>query len=115
MISSHSQRTAFIPGILKTETLRRVNKALSINSLGFSILDRWMLSDPDELRELEAHNDIFLLMLIRNQQQKEQKVLDSPKARKQMAEGLTAHEILSLNGVETTLQSAIAESGAIMR
>ena len=114
MISSQSIPKAFIPGILKTETLMRINKTPSINNLGFSILDRWMLSDPDKLRELEAHNDIFLLMLIRNQQKKEQMVLDSPLAQKQMAEGLTAHEILSLNGVEMTLESAIAESGAIM-
>ena len=53
-------------------------------------------------------------MLILNQQKKEQKILDSREAQKQMTEGLTAHEILILNGVETTLQSAIAESGAIM-
>ena len=114
MTSSQSAPKAFRPGILKTETLMRVNKTPNINSLGFSILDRWMLSDPALLREIENHNDMFLLMLILNQQMKEKAVLDSPEAQKQMAEGLTAHEILTLNGVETTLQSAIAESGAIM-
>jgi len=114
MISSQSIPKAFIPGILKTETLRLINKTLKINNLGFSILDRWMLSDPDMMRMLERKDETLLLILVLNQQLKEQMILDSPQALKQMAQGLTAHEILSLNGVEMTLQSAIAESGLIM-
>jgi hypothetical protein len=113
MISRQSPPQAFIPGILKTETLLLVNKCLRINHLGFSILDRWMLSDPDRMRELEK-NPVFLKILIRTQQAREQKVLESPEALEQMNRGLTAHEILTLHGVATTLDSAIAESGAIM-
>lgn len=113
MISSQSIPTAFPAGVLRTETLMLANKCQQINNLGFSIMDRWMLNEPDLIREVER-NDIFLLMLVLQQQTKEQAVLDTPKALGRMAQGLTAQEILTLNGVETTLQSAIAESGAVM-
>lgn len=113
MISNQSIPTAFPAGVLKTETLLRANKCPQINNLGFSIMDRWMLNEPDLIREVEK-NDMFLLYLILNQQVKEEAVLETPKALGQMARGLTAQEILTLNGVETSLQSAIAESGAVM-
>lgn len=113
MITSQSLPTAFPAGVLKTETLMRVNKCQQINNLGFSILDQWMLSEPDMLREVEQ-NPMYLLMIIMDQQTKAEKILDTPMARQQMAQGLTPHEILTLNGVETTLSTAIAESGAVM-
>lgn len=113
MISSQSIPAAFPTGVLRIETLMRVNKCQQINNLGFSILDQWMLSDPEMLREVEK-NPMFLLMIIMDQQTKAEKILDTPIARQQMAQGLTPHEILTLNGVETKLSTAIAESGAIM-
>ena len=114
MIGSQSQPKAFPPGILKTETLVMVNKARHINSLGFSILNRWMLSDPDLLRKLEQKNEMLIIMSVLNQQTKEQRILDSPNGQKMKAQGQTDYEILSQNGVDTTLQSAIAETGVIM-
>ena len=89
--------------VLSLETLAEVNRLRSINRHGLSILDRWALNQPDELKSLESQGQTLLLVRLYDQQLKEQAILESPESREQLMNGLMSHEILALHELPTSL------------
>lgn len=73
-------------------------------SRGYSILDRWALNSPDELKKLEAQGKIAFDLKLYGQQQTEARALQSPVAQRMSQNGLSDWEILESLGVDTSLK-----------
>ena len=89
--------------VLTLETLQEVNRNLSFNRFGMSILDRWATNQPDELKRLETQSQPLLIFRLYEQQTKEQAILESPESQEQLRNGLMPHEILALHELPTSL------------
>jgi hypothetical protein len=89
--------------VLKLETILRVNKIPNINRHGMEILDRWALNQPDDLKTMETRNDVGLMVRVLDQQYLEQEVLERPENQARLDNGLTLHEILEMNEIQTSL------------
>lgn len=97
-----NSQTCRVSQILQPPTILRVNKCPSVNYRGMEILNRWAINQPDELRELEQ-NTAYLMIRLHEQQALETDILDRPENLEQIAQGLTSHEILSMNDVNMNL------------
>lgn len=89
--------------VLKPETINDVRSG-GYTSLGYSILDRWALNSPDELRKLEAQGDIPFMVKLYGQQQTEAGALSSETARQASLRGMTDSEILESMGIDMSLK-----------
>ena len=90
--------------VLKPETINEVRSG-GYTSLGYSILDRWALDSPDELRKLEAKGELAFDLKVYGQQQTEARALNSEAARQMRLNGMSDWEILQSLGIETRLIS----------
>ena len=94
------------------EIARKVLKPATINdvrsggytSLGYSILDRWALNSPEELKKLEAMGDIPFMVKLYGQQQKEAEALSSETSRQASLRGMSDSEILESMGIDMSLK-----------
>ncbi len=89
--------------VLKPETIADVRSG-GYTSRGYSILDRWALNQPEELRELEAEGQLALDLKLYPQQQKEAKALMSDTARTLRSQGLSDFEILQAMEIDMSLK-----------
>ncbi len=92
--------------VLKPETINDVRSG-GYTSLGYSILDRWALNQPDELRRLEAIHTLDLLVTLDQQCTREANVLNSDSAWEASRQGMSDWEILQNAGVDTSLRITI--------
>lgn len=90
-------------GVLTGTTLECVRHSPSFHLRGWQILDRWAISNPEQLQRLEAEGEVILLGRLLEQQEIEHQVLSSAEALEQRRQGLASHEILALNEVATEL------------
>ena len=88
--------------VLKPETIQEVKRG-GYTSSAYSILDRWALNSPDELKALEAQGEIAFDLKLYGQQQTEAQALNSESARQAKLRGMSDWEILELAGVDTAL------------
>ena len=88
--------------VLKPRTINEVRSG-GYTSLGYSILDRWALDSPDELRKLEAKGELAFDLKVYGQQQTEARALNSEAARQMSLNGMSDWEILQSLGIETRL------------
>ena len=88
--------------VLKPKTINEVRSG-GYTSLGYSILDRWALDSPDELRKLEAKGELAFDLKVYGQQQAEARALNSEAARQMRQNGMSDWEILQSLGIETRL------------
>ncbi len=88
--------------VLKPETIADI-RIRKYTGRGYSILDRWALNSPDELRKLEAQGPIELNLKLYRQQQTEMRALLSPQAQRMSQQGLSDWEILQVLGIEMSL------------
>lgn len=98
----NSQAQSRASRILQVSTILRVNKCPSINYRGMTILDRWAVNQPEELRELER-NTAWLMIRLLEQQELEADILDRPESLDQLTRGLTESEILTRHEVTMSL------------
>ena len=89
--------------VLKPETINDVRSG-GYTSLGYSILDRWALNSPEELKKLEAMGDIPFMVKLYGQQQKEAEALSSETARQASLRGMSDWEILESMGIDMSLK-----------
>ena len=89
--------------VLKPETINDVRSG-GYTSLGYSILDRWALNSPDELRKLEAMGSFDFDLKLYGQQQTEAQALSSETARQASLRGMTDSEILESMGIDMSLK-----------
>ena len=89
--------------VLKPETINDVRSG-GYTSLGYSILDRWALNCPDELKELEARDNLDLMIRLDQQQSLERRILCSETARQASLRGMSDSEILESMGIDMNLQ-----------
>ena len=89
--------------VLKPETINDVRSG-GYTSLGYSILDRWALNSPDELRKLEAKGKIPFDLKLYGQQQTEAQALSSETARQASLRGMSDWEILQSMGIDMSLK-----------
>ena len=89
--------------VLTPETIRDV-KSWGYTSRAFSILDRWAMNSPEELKKLESQGGIALDLRLYEQQQKETQVLNGETARLARMRGMSDWEILENSGIETQLR-----------
>ena len=88
--------------VLKPKTINEVRSG-GYTSLGYSILDRWALDSPEELKRLEALGELDFDLKLYGQQQKETHALNSEAARQMRLNGMSDWEILQSLGIETRL------------
>ena len=72
--------------------------------MGYSILDRWALNSPEELKKLEAMGDIPFMVKLYGQQQKEAEALSSETSRQASLRGMSDSEILESMGIDMSLK-----------
>lgn len=101
MIIGHTQPLAIAAAILKPSTIEAVRRSPSYHLVGWSILDRWALNSPRQLRELEAQGELILLGRLLEQQLVEHKTLSM--SLEQRRNGMTDQEILTSNEIRTEL------------
>ena len=89
--------------VLKPETINDVRSG-GYTSLGYSILDRWALNSPEELKKLEAMGDIPFMVKLYGQQQKEAEALSSETSRQASLRGMSDSEILESMGIDMSLK-----------
>ena len=89
--------------VLKPETINDVRSG-GYTSLGYSILDRWALNSPEELKKLEAKSSMDLILNLYWQQEKEAKALNSDTAWLASKRGMTDTEILESMGIDMSLK-----------
>lgn len=86
--------------VLSPETISSV-RSEPFHLRAWKILDRWALNSPAKLKALETEGEVVLLGRLLDQQVIEHTIL--LEASEQLQQGLTEHEILTLNGVQTEL------------
>lgn len=89
--------------VLKPETINDV-RSEGYTLLGYSILDRWALNSPDELKKLEAMGDAEFMLKLYGQQQTEARALSSETARQASLRGMSDSEILRSMGIDMSLK-----------
>ena len=89
--------------VLKPETIMAV-RGTGYTSRGYSILDRWALNSPDELRKLEALGKIEFDLKLYGQQQTEYHALMSETAQEMKKRGLSDFEILQAMEIDMSLK-----------
>ena len=91
--------------VLKPETINDVRSG-GYTSLGYSILDRWALNSPEELKKLEAMGnfDFDFDLKLYGQQQTEARALSSETARLASLRGMSDSEILESMGIDMRLK-----------
>ena len=89
--------------VLKPETINDVRSG-GYTSLGYSILDRWALNSPEELKKLEAMGDIPFMVKLYGQQQTEAEALSSETSRQASLRGMSDWEILESMGIDMSLK-----------
>ncbi|WP_241159619.1 hypothetical protein [Desulfovibrio sp. ZJ200] len=89
--------------VLKLETINDVRSG-GYTPLGYSILDRWALNSPDELRMLEAKGSLAFDLKLYGQQQTEAQALSSETARQASLRGMSDWEILESMGIDMSLK-----------
>lgn len=89
--------------VLKPETINDVRSG-GYTSLGYSILDRWALNSPEELKKLEAMGDIPFMVKLYGQQQTEAEALSSETSRQASLRGMSDSEILEGMGIDMSLK-----------
>ena len=87
--------------VLKPETINDVRSG-GYTSLGYSILDRWALNSPEELKEAMGNFDFDLKLY--GQQQTEARALSSETARLASLRGMSDSEILESMGIDMSLK-----------
>ena len=88
--------------VLKPETIEEVKTGGFPNS-AYLILGRWALNCPDDLKELEARDNLDLMIRLDQQQSLERRILCSETARQASLRGMSDWEILESCGVELNL------------
>lgn len=88
--------------VLKPETISEI-KMWGFTNSAYLILDRWALNCPDELKELEARDNLDLMIRLDQQQSLERRILCSETARQASLRGMSDWEILESCGVELNL------------
>lgn len=78
--------------VLKPETINDVRSG-GYTSLGYSILDRWALNSPEELKKLEAMGTLDLLVTLDQQATIENRALSSETSRQASLRGMSDSEI----------------------
>lgn len=101
MLTGQQQPLAIAARILKPTTIEAVRRSPSFHLQGWTILDRWAFNSPDKLRQLEAQGEVILLGRLLIQQQTEHQVLTVSLEQRQS--GMTEHEILASNEINTEL------------
>lgn len=89
--------------VLKPETINDVRSG-GYTLLGYSILDRWALNSPEELKKLEAKGSIAFDLKVFGQQQTEARALSSETARQASLRGMSDSEILQNMGIDMSLR-----------
>ena len=89
--------------VLKPETINDVRSG-GYTSLGYSILDRWALNSPEELKKLEAMGNFDFDLKLYGQQQTEARALSSETARLASLRGMSDSEILESMGIDMSLK-----------
>ena len=89
--------------VLKPETINDVRSG-GYTLRGYSILDRWALNSPEELKELEAKGSIAFDLKVFGQQQTEARALSSETARQASLRGMSDYEILQSMGIDMSLR-----------
>lgn len=87
--------------VLSKATIDSIRLSSSYHFRGWRILDRWALSAPERLQEMEAQDEFFLLSRLLAQQRIEHDVLTSSAGSDMRSRGLAEHEILSIFGIST--------------
>ncbi|PVZ15363.1 MULTISPECIES: hypothetical protein [unclassified Pseudomonas] len=85
--------------VLSKATIDSIRLSSSYHFRGWRILDRWALSAPERLQEMEAQDEFFLLSRLLKQQRIEHDVLTSSAGSEMRSRGLAEHEILSIFGI----------------
>jgi hypothetical protein len=86
--------------VLLSETISSV-RSEPYHLRGWMILDRWAMNSPAKLKALESEGEVVLLGRVLDQQEMEHAIL--LEAAEQLQQGVTEHEILTQNGVQTEL------------
>ena len=89
--------------VLKPETINDVRSG-GYTLLGYSILDRWALNNPEELKRLERKGDTEFMLKLYGQQQTEARALSSETARQASLRGMSDSEILQSMGIDMSLR-----------
>ena len=89
--------------VLRPETIFEVRSGI-FSSLGYSILDRWALNQPEELKKLEAMGKFDFDLKLYGQQQTEARALSSETARQASLRGMSDSEILESMGIDMSLK-----------
>lgn len=87
--------------VLSKATIDSIRLSSSYHFRGWRILDRWALSAPERLQEMEAQDEFFLLNRLLEQQRIEHDALTSSSGLEMHSRGLAEHEILSIFGIST--------------
>ena len=89
--------------VLRPETIFEVRSGI-FSSLGYSILDRWALNSPEELKKLEAMGNFDFDLKLYGQQQTEARALSSETARLASLRGMSDSESLESMGIDMSLK-----------
>lgn len=89
--------------VLKPETINDVRSG-GYTSLGYSILDRWALNSPEELKKLETMGTLNLLVTLDQQTTIENRALSSETARLASLRGMSDSEVLESMGIDMSLK-----------
>ena len=103
MLDSKGKLLDIARTVLKPETIMDVRSG-GYTSRGYSILDRWALNSPDELRKLEAQGKLWFDLKLYGQQELEGDALISDTARELRSQGLSDWEILESMGIDMSLK-----------
>ena len=87
--------------VLSKATIDSLRLSSSYHLRGWQILDRWALSAPERLQEMDAQDEFFLLSRLLEQQRLEHDVLTSSAGLEMRSRGLAEHEVLSVFGIST--------------
>ncbi|WP_093255434.1 hypothetical protein [Pseudomonas sp. Snoq117.2] len=87
--------------VLSKATIDSLRLSSSYHFRGWQILDRWALSAPERLQEMEEQDEFFLLIRLLEQQRIEHDLLTSLAGLEMRSQGLAEHEILSIFGIST--------------
>lgn len=89
--------------ILSPKTIKRI-RASSMTQTEWKILDRWALTEPENLKALETRQGTMAVLdRAWNQMNMENEALDSEQGMRMLENGLSRQETLELLGVDTRL------------